>query len=830
MKKVFSIFLCLCMLLSVVTMFTACQDPEVPVTPDTPDVPVPGANGGIQVSEETVTVDLKEYALVRPGKVSTTFQQAVVDLSTLLRAKCSINIRPTNDREVAPVQNGLYEILIGDTQRTETVEAMSEIDGHGWVIRAVNGKVIIAGTTDFLTRNALDYFVANYMVDGKISGTSVTMNEKVLVSGVPMISLVDGGEGLYNIIYRDGLDDKKGSEYGNEPAGTTFDYPVDVSSGIRDLLVKQTHVLAATVKLKTDAEEVADNEILVGYNNRTEAQAVLSELGANEYGVVMHNGKVVVTGWNKATLGKAYSVFHSMIEDSVSYNADTEIYSIAIPKELELIGALGAEDKFNFSVDFPKPEFDGLSLIDTEDVGETSMLYVYAGVAVTRDTYLAYCQVLENAGFTLYMPETQEEGSSFRTYVNHSTGVTLQVDHMAYAHAAEQEVDLFAPSIRIISAHTDYVELPDAEILDADRSWTKRTDPMVTMLELKYNTGNFGLSAIITLEDGSFIVYDGGGSGKTMDADDENTMFEVMVDLHTKVFGKAPDTNNPLHIRGWIITHEHWDHQMVFYNFCKEYGNNSSVRIDRLFYNPASDEETYNCYNPDSTIEVNVLNGTLDKYIRGDSFQVIKVHTGQKFYLANAELQILYTHEDIHPQELGYFNNSSTIFRISLNTTNRNIGQVAGSEHIVNTETSIWLGDLERIGSKCMRAMYGETLKADIVQVAHHGYNGVEKELYALIDPEIVLWPTDSNSWIGQTKNPNSGNWYIQVDYFVAHELPNVKLINVSQYYNTTITLTADGPDYENLYDALGHKQIVTDTGDIGATDGRVIYRPNAGN
>ena len=73
-------------------------------------------------------------------------------------------------------------------------------------------------------------------------------------------------------------------------------------------------------------------------------------------------------------------------------------------------------------------------------------------------------------------------------------------------------------------------------------------------------------------------------------------MYDVLVDIHRKVYGQDPTEANPLHIRAWVITHEHWDHQMVFYNFCKEYGKYKTVLIDRLFYNPASNEETYNCY------------------------------------------------------------------------------------------------------------------------------------------------------------------------------------------------------------------------------------------
>lgn len=832
MKKVFSIFLCLCMLLTVVALFSACQgEPEEPVDPDAGNnVPVPEAPGGVQISEKTVSVDLSEYVLMRPRKLSTTLAQLVVDLGVSFRQLSSLNLRINQDNETSPVQNGMYEVLIGQTQRVETVEALSEIEGDGWVIRVFLDKIVIAGTTDFLTRNALEYFVANFMKESNFEEAVFTLPEKVLVSGVEMMSLVADGTGACSVVYQDGIDDKKGSDFGNEYAGTGFDYHYDVAFDVRKLLTNNTGVLNASIPLKTDAKEVEGSEIQVGTTNRADNSNVLAGLQANQYAVTMKNGNVVIAGWNQATLSKAYNEFHLMVIDSIVYD-DENRAGIRIPANMNISGTLTVDDKFSFIVDFPKPEGEGISLLNTTDVGENSMLFVYSGDGVNRESYVAYCEALEAAGYVLYSPETTAEGSSYRTYLNESTGVTLYVSHIAYAHAEEQEVDIFTPSIRIVSSHLDNVDLPDAEILEADRSWTKRTDPMITMLKLRYDTGNFGLSAILTLEDGSFVIYDGGGSGETSEANDENNMYSVLTAIHTKVYGTAPNDKNPLRIRAWIITHEHWDHQMVFYNFCKEYGKDKTVLIDRLIYNPASNEETYNCYNPDSTIEVGMTNGTIKNFLRNkDTFEVIKAHSGQKFYLANAEIEVLYTHEDIHPHELIYFNNSSTILRITMNTTGKAVNQVVGPEHIVNKEVSIWLGDLERVGSSCLRAVYGDTLKADIVQVAHHGYNGCEKELYALIDPEVVLWPTDEASWIGQTKNPNTTSWYLKVDYFIAHELPNVKMIIVSSYYNTTLTLTANGPDYYNLWDAKDNKEIVTDTGDIGTTAGRVIFRPLAGN
>ena len=42
---------------------------------------------------------------------------------------------------------------------------------------------------------------------------------------------------------------------------------------------------------------------------------------------------------------------------------------------------------------------------------------------------------------------------------------------------------------------------------------------------------------------------------------------------------------------------------------------------------------------------------------------------------------------------------------------------------------------------------YADALKCDILQVAHHGYQGGTEELYRAVDPLYVLWPSGSKTY-----------------------------------------------------------------------------------
>lgn len=76
-------------------------------------------------------------------------------------------------------------------------------------------------------------------------------------------------------------------------------------------------------------------------------------------------------------------------------------------------------------------------------------------------------------------------------------------------------------------------------------------------------------------------------------------------------------------------------------------------------------------------------------------------------------------------------NNSSVVYLVSLNGTN-----------------VVFLGDLgEEGGRQLMEDVDLASLNCDIVQVAHHGQNGVAFEFYKELYPRIALFPTPKWLW-----------------------------------------------------------------------------------
>ena len=775
-KRVFSIILCLAMMLSLVTVFASCKKT---------------GDGEPVVDKKVLEIDLSAYTVVQASDLSSDVKNEVANVADKLSTLSGVPFRPQVDQEEEAVETEDLEILVGNTNRKETVKALNSIGELGWTIRVFDNKIVIVGTTSFLTRVALSYFNDHYVTAEAVQGSKIALNKKVTVKNMETVSLLEGSVedavGAYTIVFNHNTDSTDGSEFGNEPSGATVDYPVTISNSIRSDLANAVGIRANGFALKQDDVEVSKNEVLVGNVDRPETKEILATLASDEYNLTIKNGKIILAAWNDTCLARVYRLFQSMIKDSTVEDEDGN-ETLYIPANFSITMKLSD----SWVTDFPTPEGDGIELLTTQDVSDGSHLYVYAGEGVSLEAYKAYCEKLIGEKYVQYGPETNLEGSYFSTYINYSAGVNLRVSYFAYAHAEAQDVDNFVESIRIVANTTDAVETPDTDYYNPKQAYVKMTETAITAVKIDYSTGAFGMSYVITLEDGSFIVYDGGGisGGNT---NQHEYLWNILNELYKRSHeGDEPDSSNPIHIRAWILTHEHMDHYMIFTKFCEKFGKDSRLRFDMLLANFASDVECYNVYNPESYVESNLesLQGYVtDRDGDGKGFDYIKIHTGEIFYMANAKMEVLYTHEDIWPQHLEYFNNTSSIFRITLDSTN-------GKGVTEKSHTTIWLGDLERVGSKCMRAMYGDTLTADHVQVAHHGWNGVEAELYQLIAPEVVWWPAASSVYTGNSGNPNASAWYKKVDYILAHEIASVKIIIMSDKYNTSMYLTKDGSQY----------------------------------
>ncbi len=675
--------------------------------------------------EDIIEVDITKYTLIRPEFLSNTLLRAVVQMKKDIDSRLGISIKLKDDwvmRGTEP-DDEEYEILIGATNRRQTGEVLSQIEGSAYRIAVVGHKIVIIGTNDAATVDGLKYFMDTYV--GASQNGVISLPKSYTSAQYNMIELVSGGKCRYSVVYKEGLDNTTGTS-----SNDRFDYEVQLAQNVRERLIKLT---GASVAISTDWLKSGDSagdkyEILIGGTNRPETAEAKAGLGAADWCVKIIGKKIVICGWTETTTGMAVDSFLSLLEESVTQDSEGH-KGISFIDFGEMTGTYS-----EWITDIP--EYEGGEFSGCVDANFGQLEYYITGTTATE--FIAYKAKLEASGYELYF-ENESAGNLYATYTRNSA--------MIHAYYVDSQ-----NATRIITGRPDgEVSLPNV----IEESYEKVTESAITQMTLDYASSNFGMCYVITLEDGSFIVFDGGGSDGNKD---HIRLYNLLSKLNKRPDGKIV-------IAAWILTHEHWDHFMVFYNFCNTYGR--QVTVEQYIANTPSKVVGYNSYNPNTYIEDGYF-ATASAAAGG--IKLVKPHTGQVIKIRNAEVEVIFTQEDLYPRKLYFYNDATMITRM----------KIAG-------QTIMWLGDTCDVASDIVCDMYGSYLKSDMVQVAHHGYNGATREFYTLIAPKFAFWPTSADEFARQTNGTNKSGYYA-VDYFVAHELGVLEIYCASPD-NISITL-----------------------------------------
>ena len=102
-------------------------------------------------------------------------------------------------------------------------------------------------------------------------------------------------------------------------------------------------------------------------------------------------------------------------------------------------------------------------------------------------------------------------------------------------------------------------------------------------------------------------------------------------------------------------------------------------------------------------------------------------------------------------------------------------------------QATMWLGDICTAPSQFLRKHWKQkTLQSDIVQLAHHGLNGAELELYELIGGKVLLWSLRDKLVKNNNENPTEPHHHLGRHLF--YEM-NAQEIILHTRYNDTLSL-----------------------------------------
>jgi len=232
-----------------------------------------------------------------------------------------------------------------------------------------------------------------------------------------------------------------------------------------------------------------------------------------------------------------------------------------------------------------------------------------------------------------------------------------------------------------------------------------------------------GMSYVIRLRDGSFIVMDGGA----YNAEDMQYLYNLLLERSS--------ANQKIVISAWMFTHPHYDHIELASYFIRKYAK--EVDIQSFMYQFPDCEKLGALYPGEEWVieDVRLLEESITACYPNTS--VYTLHTGQKYYFKGVEIEILFTAEDVFPYKFNSYNDTSAAWRVKFD----------------NGTTFLVLGDCMSYACGKIADMYGDYIKSDILQLTHHGLLGGDKKLYQLVDPKICFWATSKERFLGDWPN-----------------------------------------------------------------------------
>lgn len=317
---------------------------------------------------------------------------------------------------------------------------------------------------------------------------------------------------------------------------------------------------------------------------------------------------------------------------------------------------------------------------------EDCFLYLFRNVR--KDAFLEYCQKLSLC-FSL-VDENEIESNLFRFFKGDGFSVSA-----GYFPSEE--------SARIVIDRNG--NLPDF----IEKKVLNKYGTTFWQFEVDHSLIDCGMCYVFKTRSGKFFVID---SPHTYSINDCER-------IHSFLREKTPK-GEKIHIAGWFFSHGHEDHITQFISFLRFFSDD--VIIDNVYHNFISLD------HPHGSDWMDCLRGYYDMFFSAlrehPEINVIRLHTGQTFFVENLKVDVLCSHEDVFPEDNSNFNDSSVVLMVT----------AEGSKILIP-------GDAGHEESYILERRYPKYLKADIVQQAHHGHFGTTDNFYRLVDAKVALFP-----------------------------------------------------------------------------------------
>lgn len=258
------------------------------------------------VTEQTTTVETtkpiemldliadgaSQYVLVRSEEASTAIIQCVTDLRNQIQQITGVGLKYQTDwiKRGAEVPDQAKEIVVGTTNRPQTVAAQQSIREKDFIIAYEGERLIITGGNEESTLRAVQYFIENYLNKAEKKLTVPDNLRDVIEYAYPIDGISIAGVDIrkYQVVV------PKGCDLYTYYAGVNLADFVKTNAGI-------------SLKVVTDDEPETEYEFLIGRTNRA-ASATVPAMAAGQYVLGVVDKKVVMQG-DSYLVGAGVGVF-----------------------------------------------------------------------------------------------------------------------------------------------------------------------------------------------------------------------------------------------------------------------------------------------------------------------------------------------------------------------------------------------------------------------------------------------------------------------------------------------------------------------------------------
>ena len=201
-------------------------------------------------------------------------------------------------------------------------------------------------------------------------------------------------------------------------------------------------------------------------------------------------------------------------------------------------------------------------------------------------------------------------------------------------------------------------------------------------------------------------------------------------------------------IEAWFVSHGHCDHYGEMSMMLRNYDETSNYKINNIYFdfpeftNPKYDESDYDLNKVanlkkglNNYAKVNKINcgDSYYDYLNGRFINKETVDAGLSFTFDGVRFDILQTRDDEQDDQI---NGNSMVIRTYIENT--------------DSKTCLFLNDTSIVSGARLLKTYGASLKSDIVQMAHHGQAGADKDVYDTIAADVRLWPVPFWVWLNE--------------------------------------------------------------------------------